>query len=61
MPNIVILQAGLNYVKIVWEARKLIFSWRRTVAGFEEEISFDLLVEETNCWWKTGCEKTQFC
>lgn len=50
MPNIVILQAGLNYVKIVWEAGKLIFSWRRTVAGFEEEISFDLLVEETNCW-----------
>lgn len=35
----------------------MIFSWRRTVAGFEEEISFDLLVEETNGLWKTDCER----
>lgn len=54
------LQAGLSYIKIVWELGKLIFSWR-TVADFEEEIGFHLLVEEANCLWKTDCVKIQFC
>lgn len=55
------MQAGLSYIKIIRVVGKLIFSWRKTVAGFEEEISFDLLVEKTNYLWKTDCEKTQFC
>lgn len=46
MPNIFASWAKL---RIVWEVGKLIFNWRRSVAGFEGEISFDLLVEETNC------------
>jgi len=31
MPNKLYLQAGVNCIKIVWEAGRLIFNWRRTV------------------------------